>query len=420
LRAASTSADPRRLAVAILARVDARGAHAARLLSHAAPLVRELVLGVLRWQLTLDHLIQRHLHQPLEQLEAEPRAVLRTGLYEARRLDTPVAVAVAEAVRVAKLLAPRAAGLANAVLRRAVAQPWPDPEDASLPLSLRFSHPEWLVQRWLTNLGEANTVVALRASQRPAPLALLSGASQCAALVAAGVNLEPHPIVADVVLVTAGADVVAAALRERRAYAMDPTAVLAARLLPPVGGLVVDVAAAPGGKSLVLALERPSLRIVSADRSIARAAMLRRNLALAPTPPRVVVADAAAPPLGAQSCAAVVLDAPCSGTGTLRRHPEIRWRTRPTDLAALAVVQRRLAEAATRLLAPGGWLLYLTCSLEPEENAAIVAGLPLVVQPLRDLLPEGVVRVELPSGGVVIVPSAFGDGHTVHLLRRAG
>ena len=412
--------DPRRQAATILARVDAHGAHAARLLTHAPGLVRELVLGALRWQGTLDVLLGRHLRQPLGKLDAEPRAVLRVGLYEAKRLDTPAPVAVAEAVRVAKLLAPRAAGLVNAVLRRASAEGWPDPDDATLPLPLRFSHPDWLVDRWLANLGPGATTAALRADQRPAPLTLLADASDCTGLAAGGVRLDPHPDVARVMIVASGAERVAAALQERRAYAMDPTAVVAARLLPQVAGVVADLAAAPGGKSLVLALERPDAVLISADRSIPRTAMLRRSLALAPRVPRVIAADATAAPLRAGSCAAVILDAPCSGTGTLRRHPEIRWRLRPADLATLAARQRKLAEAAVALLAPGGWLLYLTCSLEPEENAAVVAKLPCSLEPIAARLPAGVGRIELASGGVVILPSELGDGHSVHLLRRVG
>jgi len=118
------------------------------------------------------------------------------------------------------------------------------------------------------------------------------------------------------------------------------------------------------------------------------------------------------------SCAAVLLDAPCSGTGTLRRHPEIRWRVAPADLPALAATQRRLAAAAAALLAPAGVLVYATCSLEPEENAEVVAGLGLEVLRIGTLLPDGVTRIELAGGGAVIVPGADGDGFTVHALRR--
>jgi hypothetical protein len=150
------------------------------------------------------------------------------------------------------------------------------------------------------------------------------------------------------------------------------------------------------------------------DRHPARVVLMRRNLRHARG---IAVGDAATPPLRPASCAAVLLDAPCSGTGTLRRHPEIRWRLQAADLAGLAAVQRRLAAAAAALLAPGGVLIYATCSLEPEENAAVVAGLELEPTPVAPLLPDAVLRIELP-GGVVIPPTAHGDGFTVHALRR--
>ena len=397
-----------------LARVEGRGAHAARLLASAAPAERELVLGVLRWQLTLDHLLAHHLRQPLAALDEQLRAVLRVGLYEARRMRTPMPVAVAEAVRVAKALAPRAAGLVNAVLRRAVEEPWPDLGDAGVPLSLRTSHPDWLVRRWVEVLGEDDAAAALAADQEPAPLCLLEAVSDHEGLAAAGCELRPHPRVPGVLMVTGGAEVAAAALRAGKAYAIDPAAVAVARLLPPASGLTVDVAAAPGGKSLVLASERPGIRLLAADRSLGRVRLMRANLALLEAVPGLVVADALAAPLRPGSCPAVLLDAPCSGTGTLRRHPEIRWRLRSADLAQLAAGQRRLVEAAAALLAPGGMLLYATCSLEPDENAAVLAGLPLEALPIAPELPFR----KLLGGGVMIPPSAAGDGFTVHLLRR--
>ncbi|HUK12203.1 MAG TPA: transcription antitermination factor NusB [Thermoanaerobaculaceae bacterium] len=417
MRPASASADPRRRAATILARVDAQGAHAARLLADATPFEREVVLGALRWQLTLDHLLRPHLRRPLAQLDAPLRAVLRAGLYEAQRMDTPAPVAVAEAVRVAKSVAPRASGLANAVLRRASADPWPDPADESLPLSLRFSHPQWLIDRWVARFGEGATRSALAAGQRPAPLCLLAAATRGGWAEDAGVRLEPHPFVPGVEVVAAGGETVAEGLRQGRAYAMDPAAVMVARLVPDIPGVVADLAAAPGGKSLVLALERPRGTLVSADRNLGRVVLMARTLALAGARPRPLVADASAPAIRQGGCAVVLLDAPCSGTGTLRRHPEIRWRLRPADLPGLAAVQRRLARAAAALVAPGGFLLYSTCSLEAEENDAVVADLGLEPVAVEPLLPAAATRTVLAGGGVTILPSEANDGHTVHLLR---
>jgi 16S rRNA (cytosine967-C5)-methyltransferase len=410
----SGCADPRRRAAAVLARVEGENAHAARLLTRAAPVEREMVLGVLRWQLTLDHLLASHLRRPLAQLDARVRAVLRLGAYEAMRMNTPIPVAVAEAVRVAKALVPRAAGLVNAVLRRAVKEPWPDPSDAKLPLALRASHPEWLVRRWITLLGEEGAAAALAADQMPAPLTLLEAVTDPESLRRSGCEVRPHPLVPGVLEVCGGAHEAVAAVRAGRSYAIDPAAVAVARLLPHQEGLTVDLAAAPGGKSLVLAGERPGIRLLSIDHNLGRTLLMRANLARLARPLDVLVADAAVAPLRPGGCAALLLDAPCSGTGTLRRHPEIRWRLHAADLTALAVVQRRLASAAAELLRPGGVLLYATCSLEPEENAGVVAGLGLEALPVAVQLPSRA----LPSGGLVLPPTEASDGFTVHLLRR--
>lgn len=402
----------------ILARVETRGAHAARLLGGQAPLTRELVLGVLRWQLTLDHLLAPFVRGGLAGLDGLVRAALRVGLFEARRLDTPVPIAVAEAVRVARSLVPRAAGLVNAVLRRAVVADWPDPGDESLPLGIRFSHPAWLLERWARLLGAEPLRRALTANQTPAPLAVLAAATDVAALEREGCRFEPHPWVDGVLVVRAGAPAVATALADGRAYAMDPTAVLAARCLPDTDGPVVDLAAAPGGKSLVLAHERTASVALAGDRHLGRVAMLRRTLRGAVASPLVFAGDAGRPPLRPGGFGAVLLDAPCSGTGTLRRHPEIRWRLDAAQVARLTVLQRELAAAASGLLAPGGVLLYATCSLEEEENAGVAASLRLEPVEIADRLPAAVPRIELAGGGVVIPPTEWGDGFTVHVLRN--
>lgn len=421
MRGESGSADARLAAVRALARVDARGAHASRLLATATPFERELVLGVLRWQLTLDELLARHLRTSIGELQGEVRAVLRVGLLEAARLDTPDAVAVSEAVRVAKQVAPRAAGLVNAVLRRAALERWPDADDPAFPLALRFSHPPWLVRRWSRLLGEEITRHALAADQTPAPFALLVEEDARGKLERQGCTLEDHPLVPGVALVRGGVQVAIAALAEGRAYAIDPSAVVVARVLAAVApeGAIADLAAAPGGKSLVLARSRPRSFRLACDRHLGRMLLMRDNLRRCDRPPRLVVADASRPPLRRGAFTALLLDAPCSGTGTLRRHPEIRWRLREGDLADLARTQRGLLESAASLLAPGGLLLYATCSLEPEENEAVAACAGLEIVPIGDRLPSGLAGRELPSGGFVIAPSEWGDGFTMHLLRAS-
>jgi 16S rRNA (cytosine967-C5)-methyltransferase len=287
-----------------------------------------------------------------------------------------------------------------------------------VPLGVRLSHPDWLVERWLRQLGPELMTAALDADQQPASLALLAAVTDCAAIAAAGGELVPHPWATGVVVVRAGAGSAIKALQAGRGYALDATATVVARLLPEADR-IIDLTAAPGGKSAVLASERPTTRLVASDRHLGRVVLMRGNLAHAGSQVAVIAADATCPPFAPASVAAVLLDAPCSGTGTLRRHPEIRWRLQPEALATLADAQRKLIAAAAELLAPGGCLLYSTCSLEPEENAEVVATVPLRVLPIADRLPEAVPRVLLASGGVVIPPSAHGDGFTVHLLKKS-
>lgn len=414
----SGSSDSREHAARILSRVDSAGAHAARLLGEASPATRELVLGALRWQRTLDHLLAPFLRQPLATLDPPVRVLLRLGLYEALRLRTPAPVAVAEAVRVARVLAAPASGLVNAVLRRAVAVRWPAEDDESLSLGERFSHPDWLVERWRAVLGSDATRTALAADQLAAPLAVLASPRAMAELRAAGCELAPHPWSARVNVVTAHAAAAIRVVAAGGAYALDPTAALVATLAPAVAGRVVDLTAAPGGKVLSLAATGVACWLVGADRHLGRVSMLRRNRQAQLCPGPVLAMEGHRPALRQGSFDLVIVDAPCSGTGTLRRHPEIRWRLQPSHLDGLAAAQRRLVQGACDLVAPGGYLLYSTCSLEPEENEQVIGSLPFEAIRLGASLPDGVPFRERPSGGIIIPPTALGDGFTVHLRRR--
>lgn len=404
-----SSSDSRRAAALILARVDARQAHAARLLWRATPLTRALVLTTLRWQLTADTLLQPHLQRPLELLDAPVRACLRMGLVEAFKLDTPVPVAVAEAVRVCKSLRPQAAGLVNACLRRAVEDPWPQEDEESLPLWVRYSHPQWLVQRWASRMSADLLRQTLAADQLEAPISLLRTSPSFP------FPTRPHPYVPGVVMVEGSGEKAATQLAQGRAYAMDPHAVLVARLLPK-SRKILEMAAAPGGKSLILGLEQPDSLRLALDLRLGRARKLAKTVRLLSRPPRILVADGRKPPLRSHSFEAVLLDAPCSGTGTLRRHPEIRWRLQPFHLQELSNLQQALLRAAVTLTAPGGFVLYVTCSLEPEENEQVVKALGLPIVPLANMLPAASSFFQLPSGGVLIPPGLWGDGFVVHLL----
>lgn len=375
---------------------------------------------MLRWQRTLDHLLVPRLRQPLATLDPPVRVVLRLGLYEALRLRTPAPVAVAEAVRVAKVLAPPASGLVNAVLRRVVESSWPPEDDEALPPGLRYSHPDWLVERWRSLLGDETARAALAADQLPAPLCVLASPESEVAIEAAGCELAPHPWSPLVRVVVGNAPAAARVVAAGGAYALDATAALVATLAPAVRGRVLDLAAAPGGKLLSLAGTGAAMALVGVDRHLGRVLLLRRNLRARHVPDVVLAMDGSRPALRPGSFDLVIVDAPCSGTGTLRRHPEIRWRLRPSDFGELAAAQRRLALGASGLLAPGGYLLYSTCSIEPEENEQVVEALALEAVPIAARLPAGVPHLERAGGGVIIPPTVHGDGFSVHLRRRSG
>jgi len=417
----SDSAD-RQLAARLLVRVE-EGAYSSRLLARPVPAgVRARVLGVLRWQRTLDAALSEPLRRPLDRLDAEVRAVLRLALLEAVVLGTPVALATDAAVgTVRRLGKTSAAGLVNAVLRRA-APAWAALLERAAP-DLRLSHPDWLWRRWLGAFGEDAALRAMAADQEPAPVWVWWLDDQArAAAAAAGVGLRSHPWCPGAWTAPEQARELLAAVAAGKAYVQDPSSQLVAHLALRLGGgsaRLVDVCAAPGGKlalwrrlggePMPLALDRHPGRLRVAGRLLDRVGGAG-----------LVVGDAAAPPLPPASRDVVLVDAPCSGTGTLRRHPELRWRLRPEGIARLAAVQAGILAAARELVAPGGMVLYSTCSVEAEENEALVERLPAGIEAieLAALLPAGVPATPTAAGGVRILPCLEGDGFTMHALRR--
>jgi 16S rRNA (cytosine967-C5)-methyltransferase len=258
----------------------------------------------------------------------------------------------------------------------------------------------------------------LVANQQPAPVCVLMAEDTGVLLAAQGCDPMPHPWAPGVWVVTRNAAAAVGIVAGGGGYALDPTAALIGSLAPRSAARVVDLTAAPGGKLLTLAARGFEGLTVGADRNLGRVALLRRNLGGRGCAAAVMAADAACPPLRHGVFDLVIVDAPCSGTGTLRRHPEIRWRLKEEDLVQIAAQQRRIVRGAVELVAPGGHLLYATCSLEPEENEQVITSVPLASVPLGDRIPAGVPWIERPSGGAVVLPSLDGDGFTVHLLRR--
>jgi len=429
-----SSSSERRAAVLALIRVE-QGAFASRLLQPvASPGVRARVLGVLRWLSALDWVLRRHVRSGLERLDPEVRAVLRLGLYEAVYLGVPIPVATDAAVRLTGSLGKGSArGLVNAVLRRATAGYGAELEGA--PEHVRWCHPRWLVRRWKAAFGDRAADEAFASDQEPAPLwAWLAGSDTRAALEADGVVLEVHPWCPGAWRAPADPAALARAVARGDAYAQDPASQLVAHvaarlwdgLAPGTPRLCADLCAAPGGKAALLGRLRPGLELICLDLQLTRARLVRRlgsRLAGQPGLP-VVVADAGAPPLQPSGLGLVLLDAPCSGSGTLRRHPELRWRLSVAELERLATAQMRLVAAALELLAPGGVLLYSTCSVEPEENERLL-GEPLDAEisrfercELASLLPASSGAIPTSSGGARLLPSTLNDGFTMHAVRR--
>lgn len=393
-------------------------------------LLREIVFGVLRHRGRLDAELESASRAPLARLEGDLREILEVALYQVRKLDrVPAYAAVDEAVRHARASrGERAAKLVNAVMRKLADRPPPSPPAGSTPAEIArdTSHPEFLVERWIERFGRAAACRILEADNSPSAIDLLVNprrtdrATLTAELAAEGIVVHPSELSPLGLTVVSGNPIRSRLLAQGHFTVQDIGAQLLALLLPP-GDLLVDLAAAPGGKTFAALAYGRARRAISLDRSIPGLVRLAGNSRRLGMPEVLAVAgDFLAPPLAAGRFDRVILDAPCSGTGTLRKNPEIRYRVTPAAIEKLARTQSRALASAADLLAPGGYLLYATCSLEAEENEEVVeevlaarAGLALApieaVGPIEDL-------VEGPR--LQLLPDECTDGFTAHLLRR--
>jgi len=390
---AGESRGPRHLACDILDRLEESGARASQELARLGDglqderdlhLATELIYGTLRRRSELDHHLTRISGRSTERIQAALLAPLRIGLYQIIHLDrVPFSAAVNESVGIARERAgTRAGGFVNAVLRKACLQrdelrlP-PEGENPVESLALRHSLPVWMVSRWWERLGEGETRSLSASLSGPAPLALwvnpfrTDPESLASELAREGVLTEVSPILPGSLRVVRGQPQRSAAFREGKCYLQDEASQAIVMLLAArPGEVLADLCAAPGGKSMGLASRvGPSGLVVAFDRSVSRLRLVEENrerLGLKEVLP--VVADLEKPAPVSCTFAGVLLDAPCTGTGILRRQPEIRWRRVPADLTSLALRQAALLETAASLVAPGGRLVYSACSLETEEG----------------------------------------------------
>lgn len=384
----------RATAFEILMRVEETDAYASELLHSSrlntlSPadhgLATELVMGVLRWRSVLDQRIAEHATQAIAKLDLEVLTALRLGVYQLLFLSRiPRHAAVNESVELVKRARKRsAAGMVNAVLRKAGensseslhwSQQWREVGHSnaagygSSELQVA-AHPKWLVERWAQNYGsQAAECVCTYDQLSPRTTVRVNGSALVEELRADGLELEAGQLLAKAFTVSAGDITQTSAFRERRLVIQDEASQLVA-LLAGKADSILDCCAAPGGKTRILAEENPHARVVALEVHPHRAALLKK---LVPLPSvRVVAADARRIPLREQF-QRVLVDAPCTGTGTLARNPEIKWRLKPEDIRRLQAYQSEIVLAAMDQVAPGGRLIYSTCSLEPEENSGVV------------------------------------------------
>jgi 16S rRNA (cytosine967-C5)-methyltransferase len=386
----------RRVAFEILQRV-ADGAFSSVLLATKEPelepadraLCHELVMGVLRRQLWLDHLIRHYSNRKVSDLDLPVRLILRLGLYQLRFLSRiPPSAAVNESVNLATVARVRSAGsFVNAVLRRATREPTYDPaasiEDPVDQLGVATSHPRWLIERWSSAFGQAEARAFAEANNEPAPTAFRVVRHRADAsdilqrLIDAGAELTASDVVQDAWRIRRVNQLLLELAAHGQVYLQDEGSQLAATVLDAhANQKILDLCAAPGSKTTQVAdIAGDSSEIVACDlydhrlNSICAAAALQnlRNI-------RLLQLDGLQRlPFPEASFDRILLDAPCSGTGTFRRNPEIRWRISAADIEQLAKSQETLLKNAAKVLRRGGRLVYSTCSVEPEENEAVVA-----------------------------------------------
>ncbi len=371
------TADARALARDALLRIE-EGAYAnlvlspmlarSRLAERDRHFATELVYGATRMRRACDFLVDRFV---LRSLDRPTRAVLRLGAYQLHHLGTPAHAAVSATVAVAPA---RSRGLVNAVLRRVAVAPVEWPDEAT-----RLSYPDWVVARLREDLGDGDALAALAEMNRPAE-----------------------------------------AVERPDGYVQDRASQLVvAAMAAGTGERVADVCAGPGGKATALA--GAGAVVLATDVRPGRAGLVAGAAGRTGTAERVLVAaaDGRRPPWRPGSLDRVLVDAPCSGLGVLRRRPDARWRIQPRAVSRLARLQRDLLDAAVPLLRPGGTLTYSVCTLAAEETVGIDAWLAEAHPTLEPLPPPGDPWRPAARGALLLPQAAGTDGMFLVQLRRA-
>jgi 16S rRNA (cytosine967-C5)-methyltransferase len=392
--------------------------------------LRELVYGMLRQRGAIDAILEERVRNGLARVDADLVDLMRLGVYQLLHMGSvPAYAAIAQTVELAKVRhGIGASKLMNAVLRRidrerndlTVPVP-PDPVDA---LAVRYSHPRWLVARWLARFGEEGTSVLLMKNNAEAPVVIrpygIVREQLEATLEASGVEVDDAPLARDSIQITGGISLTELAFKQGLFFVQDPGSTLVTQYAAiPQDAVVADLCAAPGGKALELS--RTARLVIAADRSAQRLGRLLDNRArLEADNVLVAVGDARFPIV--REMDAVLIDVPCTGTGTFRRHPDARWRLKVSDLSVMAALQASILRAARNAVKPGGLLIYSTCSLEPEENELqIEEFLSRNSDWKLEPPPAGTVPSEtIDEGFLRILPQVHGsDGAFAARLRRS-
>ena len=391
---------------------------------------RELVYGMLRHRAAIDAILSERVRGGLARLDPDVIDLLRLGVYQLLYMGSvPAYAAIAQTVELAKRRHGLGASkLVNAVLRRTDRERenlfTAKPTDALDALALKYSHPRWLIARWIERYGEQETERLLTLNNAEAPIVIrpygIVREQLEATMEAAGVHVAEAPYARDSIAISGGTTFTElGAFKKGLFFVQDPAATLVtAYSAIPAGATVADLCAAPGGKALELS--RLAGTVFGSDKSFARLQRLLANKKRLETPNILpFVGDARQPAI--KPVDVVLIDVPCTGTGTFRRHPDARWRIKISDFAVMSQLQRTILRAAAEVVTPGGLLVYSTCSLEPEENDAqidwfLTENLNFVLEPP----PDGSVAPELVDNGRLrVLPQRHGtDGAFAARLRR--
>ena len=426
-----------------------RGARVSRLSAQDRNLCTTLVLGTLRWQIRLDAAIRTKLVKPNAKLDAAVQIALRLGLFQLWYLDRiPAHAAIGESVSLARLAGHQhGSRMVNAVLRALSREAKPEAPElprTAVPLAEATAHPTWMVERWIANFGvDVAQAICLNGQAQPELDLRLETPELEAELAGQGIELAPGAILSAARRVVSGDVTATEASKSGRVRIQEE----GSQLIAELGGddsftskTILDCCAAPGGKTLILAERNSQAKVTALEISPGRCAALRERVATSRFAAQIEVAqaDATQMTIEGERYDLVLADVPCSGTGTMGRNPEIRHRLRLEDLARhhdrqVAILRSALAVGSRRVI-------YSTCSLEPEENQAVVAEVleqtpdwrqVSVASVLGELRDEGrltldggpLVEAVAEDGALTILPGSLGadiqtDGFFVAILER--